>query len=711
MVHKPLQGPLVLFESFQFFAKVALQVVPVGFDFLPEPVPENEIEGSVFQTLEIDVRIASGDQVCFGRICQKGFDSALVDIEPERVFQLLRGSFPVGMLAKVQHVMLGVSGVVGHRGRGRVGRRNALLGPGVRGTQVRAKDLTPELDVSRQPPRVGVFVCNCGINIGGIADVPAVREYARKLSNVVHVEDNLFTCSQDTQDKMKEVIQEKGINRVVVASCSPRTHEPLFQETIREAGLNKYLFEMANIRDQNTWVHMNDPARATEKAKDLVRMAVAKAAYVEPLHQVGLSVKKAALVVGGGVAGMETALGIARQGCMVYLVERSDQLGGNARKLHTTWKGEPIAPYLEDLIKKVESNPFIQVFMNAGPSETTGCIGNFTTVIRSLENKQPLKTVEHGATILATGGKEYKPTEYLYGQNDRVMTHLDYDAALSADDEKIKSAKLAAFIQCVGSRTEERPSCSRVCCTHSLKSAIDLKKRNPETEVFILYRDVRSYGFREELYKEARETGVKFVRFDLDNPPEAVQDDAGNLKLTVTDHILNRPMEMEPDVLVLASAVLPNENRNLFELFKVPVNAEGFLVEAHAKLRPVDFASEGLFMAGLAHHPKSVDETIAQAQAAVSRVMTILAKDQIMVGGVVADVDGSKCAVCLTCVRACPYGIPTISIEKGHAVIDPAECHGCGVCVSECPGKAISLQHFTDRQIIAKTDALFAEAS
>jgi heterodisulfide reductase subunit A-like polyferredoxin len=578
-----------------------------------------------------------------------------------------------------------------------------------RGTLVRMKDLPPEIDVSGQEPRIGVFVCNCGINIGGIADVPAVREYARKLPHVVHVEDNLFTCSQDTQDKMKEVILENHINRVVVASCSPRTHEPLFQETIREAGLNKYLFEMANIRDQNTWVHMNDPVRATDKAKDLVRMAVAKAAYVEPLHQVGLGVKKAALVVGGGAAGMETALGIAKQGCMVYLVERSDQLGGNARLLYATWQGEPIAPYLENLINKVETNPMIQVFMNAETSETTGCIGSFTTVIRSNENQKPLKTVEHGATVLATGGKEYKPVEYLYGQHPSVITHLEFDEAINNGHALVKNAKMAAFIQCVGSRNQQRPSCSRVCCTHSLKSAMALKKQDPDKNVFILYRDLRSYGFREDLYTEARKTGVSFVRFDPEQPPEVTQDEAGVLTLKIKDHILQRSLEMQPDVLVLASAIIPNENRKLFELFKVPVNAEGFLVEAHAKLRPGDFASEGLFMAGLAHYPKSLDESIAQAQAAVSRVMTILSKDQIMVGGVVASVDPSKCAVCLTCVRACPYGIPYIGIEEGHAVIDPAECHGCGVCVSECPGKAITLQHFTDEQILAKTDALFVE--
>jgi heterodisulfide reductase subunit A-like polyferredoxin len=580
-----------------------------------------------------------------------------------------------------------------------------------RGTRVKTKDLPPEIDVSGEVPRVGVFVCNCGINIGGIADVAAVRDYAAKLPHVVHVEDNLFTCSQDTQDKMKHVILENSINRVVVASCSPRTHEPLFQETIREVGLNKYLFEMANIRDQNTWVHMNDPAKATEKAKDLVRMAVAKAAFIEPLHQVGLNVKKAALVVGGGVAGMEAALGIARQGCLTYLVEKSDALGGNAKKLHVTWQGEPVAPYLEELIQKVQSHPLIQVFKHAEPSQTTGAIGSFATVIRSLDDNQPIKTVEHGATVLACGGHEYRPTEYLYGQNERVLTHLDFDAAQAFGSQTIASAKLTVFIQCVGSRNDLRPSCSRVCCTHSLKSAIALKKQDPDRQVFILYRDVRSYGFRETLYQEARQRGVQFVRFDPQHPPTVTQDDGGNLSLTVTDHILNRPLQMAPDVLVLAAAVLPNDNRKLFELFKVPVNAEGFLVEAHAKLRPVDFASEGLFMAGLAHYPKSLDESIAQAQAVVSRVMTILSKDQIMVGGVVAEVDGSKCAVCLTCVRACPYGIPYIGIDEGHAVINPAECHGCGVCVSECPGKAISLKHFTDRQIIAKTDALFAKSA
>ncbi len=576
-----------------------------------------------------------------------------------------------------------------------------------RGSLIRTKELPPEIDVSDQEPRIGVFVCNCGINIGGVADVPAIREYARTLPDVVHVEDNLFTCSQDTQDKMKEVIKENNINRVIVASCSPRTHEPLFQETIRDAGLNKYLFEMANIRDQNTWVHMNNPELATEKAKDLVRMAVAKAAYIEPLHQVRLSVTQKILVVGGGVSGMEAALGVADQGLPVFLVERGNRLGGVAHNLVSTWQGEPVAPYLDNLIEKVRSHANIRVFMKTEPIETTGGMGNFTTTLMTAGETLTQTVVEHGATILATGGKEYTPTEYLYGENPDVLTHFDLDGMLKSDDERLAKAGSVAFIQCVGSRTKERPYCSRLCCTHTVKSALTLKARDPELSVYVLYRDMRTYGFREELYKEAREKGVIFMRYNIeDNLPEVRTANDGKLRVKIRDHVLQMPIEIAPDLLVLATAVLPNENKDLFDLFKVPINAEGFLVEAHAKLRPVDFGSEGIFMAGLAHYPKPLDECIAQARASVSRVMTILSRDSIMVGGVVAEVDPDKCAVCVTCVRTCPYHIPYIG-EEGHALIDPAECHGCGCCVSECPGKAIQLKHFTDEQIVAKTAALF----
>jgi heterodisulfide reductase subunit A-like polyferredoxin len=579
-----------------------------------------------------------------------------------------------------------------------------------RGTMTRMKELPPELDFSGQEPRIGVFVCNCGINIGGIADVPAVREYAKSLPFVVHVEDNLFTCSQDTQDKMKQVIQEKNINRVVVASCSPRTHEPLFQETIREAGLNKYLFEMANIRDQDTWVHMNNPEKATEKAKDLVRMAVAKAAFIEPLQQVMLDVQRTALVVGGGVAGMEAALGVAEQGYQVYLVEKTGELGGVARRLRTTWKGESVGTFLENLTERIEKHPRVKIFKETEVKNTSGVIGNFTTTLVPCNGKDKATTVEHGVTILATGGREWRPSEYLYGEHPNVLTHLDLDEAVLKGDPRIQDANTAVFIQCVGSRIPERPYCSKICCTHSLESALTLKHLNPEMKVLILHRDIRSYGFREDLYREAREKGVIFIRYELDALPQVSRDDQGGLSLTVMDHILGRPIQLSPDLLVLATAVLPNENKELFELLKVPVNNEGFLIEAHMKLRPVDFSSDGIFMAGLAHYPKPIDESITQAKAAVSRAMTILSKEGILVGGVVAEVDPDRCAACLTCVRTCPYGAPHIGAE-GYAKIDPAACRGCGVCVAECPGKAITLRHFTDEQIMAKTDALFEASS
>jgi len=575
-----------------------------------------------------------------------------------------------------------------------------------RNTLTKVKDLPPELDVIGQEPQIGVFVCNCGINIGGVADIPNVREYAKTLPHVVHVEDNLFTCSQDTQDRMKDVIKEKGINRVVVASCSPRTHEPLFQETIREVGLNKYLFEMANIRDQNTWVHMNNPEAATEKAKDLVRMAVAKAALVEPLHQVALGLTPSGLVIGGGVAGMEAALGLADQGFPVTIVEKEDRLGGVSLKLRNTWKGEPIQDYMQSVVARVENHPQITVQLQSKVTAMAGIVGNYTTTISSTNGSGEPTVLEHGVTIMATGGHEYNPTEYLHGQHDAVMTALEFDQALKDGDSKIKDAQCAAFIQCVGSRIPERPYCSRICCTHSLESALTLKEMKPDMDVFILYRDLRSYGFREDLYRAAREKGVIFMRFDLESLPVVSSNGDGGLSLVAKDHVLQRPVEINPDILVLASAILPNDNKALSELYKVPVNAEGFFIEAHAKLRPVDFASDGLYLAGLAHYPKSIDETIAQAKAAAARALTVLSKKAIMVGGVVATVDSKKCAVCLTCVRTCPYHVPYIG-EEGYAIIDPSGCQGCGACVAECPGKAISLQHFTDAQILAKTDALF----
>ncbi|MFZ0050321.1 MAG: FAD-dependent oxidoreductase, partial [Desulfobaccales bacterium] len=578
-----------------------------------------------------------------------------------------------------------------------------LLAP-ARGTQIKVRELPPEIDVAGQAPRVGVFVCNCGINIGGVINVPALAEYAATLPGVVFSDQNLFTCSADTQDKILNAIKEHKLNRVVVASCSPRTHMPMFQETIQTVGLNPYLFEMANIRDQDSWVHMQEPEKALAKAQDLVRGAVARVVQLEPLHKQSFPVFKNALVIGGGVAGMEAARSLAGMGFPVYLVEKGDKLGGNAWNLVTSARGYNYRGYLEELIKQVEKHPNIEVLFNSEVKETSGFIGNFNTTISTPVGE---RQVDHGATVMATGGQAYQPEEYLYGRHPNIFTSLEFDKLIADQDPRIDAATQAVFIQCVGSREPQRPYCSRLCCTHSVESAIELKRRQKDLDVFVLYRDLRTYGEKELLYKEARELGVIFIRFDLEAKPK-VEQDGGGLKVTIFDPILQMPVVLRPDLLTLASAILPNSVEKLGEIFKVPRNAEGFLNEAHAKLRPVDLPSDGIFLAGLTHYPKPIDESIAQAMAAAGRAATFLAKDQVEVGGIVAVVDQDKCAVCLTCVRTCPFNVPVIDYTVDAAYIDPAKCQGCGICPSECPAKAITLKNFSDSQIIAQETALAA---
>jgi len=579
-----------------------------------------------------------------------------------------------------------------------------LLAP-ARGTAIKVRELPPEIDVAGQAPRVGVFVCNCGINIGGVINVPVLTEYAATLPGVVFSDQNLFTCSADTQDKILNAIKEHQLNRVVVASCSPRTHMAMFQDTIQEVGLNPYLFEMANIRDQDSWVHMHEPEKALAKAKDLVRGAVARVVQLEPLHKQAFPVCKNALVIGGGVAGMEAARSMANMGFQAYLVEKTDKLGGQAWNLVTSSRGYDYRGYLEGLIQKVESHPNIEVLFNSEIKDTSGFIGNFNTNIKTPQGE---RMIDHGVTVMATGGQAYSPEEYLYGRHPHVFTSLELDKAIAEKDPHVAEAQQAVFIQCVGSREPERPYCSRLCCTHSVESAIDLKRMNPEMDVFILYRDMRTYGEKELLYKEARELGVVFIRYDLENKPKVKTTPVRGLQVTITDPILGRPVVLHPDILTLASAILPNPVEDIGEIFKVPRNAEGFLNEAHAKLRPVDLPSDGLFLAGLAHYPKPIDESIAQAKAAAGRAATFLSKDQVEVGGIVAVVDQDKCAVCLTCVRACPFNVPVIDYTVDAAYIDPAKCQGCGICPSECPAKAITLKNFTDAQVIAQETALAA---
>ena len=569
-----------------------------------------------------------------------------------------------------------------------------------RWTQTKTPEVLPQTNVTGDPPRIGVFVCQCGINIGGIVNVPAVRDYAKTLPNVVYAEDNLYTCSQDTQVKMARVIREQGINRVIVAACTPRTHEPLFQETLLNAGLNRYLFEMSNIRNQDSWVHSAHPDEATAKAKDLVRMAVAKAALLEPLHDTVLDVTPVAMVVGGGVAGMNAAKNLADQGYKVHVVEQTAKLGGNARSLCKTWRGESIPDYVARLVGEIESHPMIEVHKSSQLAKVDGFVGNFVSRVKACDGSE--MEIAHGATILATGAKEFMPTEYLYGKDPRVLTHLEFDALVMSDDPSLARADSAVFIQCVGSREPDRPYCSRVCCTHTMESALELKRRNPDMSVFVLYRDIRTYGEREELYTEARKAGVIFVRYSLDGKPD-VKVAGDKLSVVVTDPILGRAVDLKADMLVLATAIEPTDTLELSQFFKVPVNEDGFFVEAHAKLRPVEFATEGVFLCGMAHSPKAVDESIAQALAAASRATCLLAKGKVAVSGAVASVNPLLCSSCGVCVSICPYSAPSFN-DKGKAQVNAALCKGCGLCAASCRSGAIRLQGYDDAQVFAMID-------
>ncbi len=576
-----------------------------------------------------------------------------------------------------------------------------------RGELTKEKTYPVEKNITAEEPKIGVFVCNCGTNIGGIVDVPAVAEMARKLPGVTYVEENLFTCSQDSQMKMKEVIEKEGLNRVVVAACTPRTHEELFQETMRDAGLNKYLFEMANIRNQCSWVHSDDKEAATTKAKDLVRMSVARTRLITSLSQPSIGVDRSALVIGGGIAGMTTSLGLADQGFAVHLVEQEKELGGNARVLAKTWQGESISENLGEMIANVENHPAITVYPETTVAAASGFIGNFETTVNQSGNDITLK---HGAVIVATGAVESVPTEYLYGTDDRVMTHLDLDKVIGqGGNELTTNAESVAFIQCVGSREPDRPYCSKVCCTHSIKSAINFKDANPETNVFVIYRDIRTYGRRELLYKEAREKGVIFIRYDLDTKPVVNSSDEG-LTLTVKDHILEMDIEINVDLLVLASAIVPRNNEPLAQMFKLSCNSDSFFNEAHAKLRPVEFATAGIFLAGMAHYPKPIEESIAQAAAAASRAAVTLSKDQITVEGVVSYVQDFMCRGCGECESACPFNaISVIKSDEGVQIanVQEALCKGCGMCAVACPTGAASIRHFGDKEVLTMVETAF----
>ena len=565
-----------------------------------------------------------------------------------------------------------------------------------------------ERDVSEEETKVGVYVCACGANIGRIVDVPGTVEYAKTLPNVTHAEASLFICSSEAAQKLAVSIKEKGLNRVVVAACTPRSHEPLFRDTLREAGVNQYFFDMANIREHCSWVHTREPEKATAKAKDIVRMSVARARHLEPLQEFQLPVNKKALVVGGGIAGMTAALSIANQGHEVYLVEKEKDLGGIARRLHTTLDGMDVQSFVKDLAQKVYQHRLIHVYIDAKVLSVDGFVGNFETKVVTERRKVQFK---HGATVIATGAAELTPTEYLYGQDPRVMTQLELEEKIAGGDQAVTAADSMVMIQCVGCRNEDRNYCARICCTHAIKNALAIKEQKPETDVTILFRDIRTYGYNEDFYRLAADKDVKFVRYEPAGSPEVqtvVEQGKPVVRVTVPDPILGKKLALDTDLLVLSAAVIPAADAMATAgMFKVAPSPDGFFQEAHVKLRPVDFSAEGIFLCGTAHYPKHISESIAQAYGAAGRTVALLSRDTVTASGSVITISARDCVSCGACVEACTYGAIDFQEVGGimKATVNAVLCKGDGLCTTKCPKGAIRLQHYTDDEILSQIDA------
>jgi heterodisulfide reductase subunit A len=563
------------------------------------------------------------------------------------------------------------------------------------------------MEADEEKKRIGVFVCHCGFNIGGVIDVPAVVEYAETLPNVVCAEENLYMCSSAGLSLIKEYIRKCNLNRVVVASCTPATHEPLFRNACEEAGLNKYLFEMVNIREHSSWVHMHHPKEATEKAKDLIRMAVAKASYLKPQIEPELEIKPSALVIGGGIAGMTAAMSLARQGFTVHLVEKEAELGGMLRHLHKLQPTERDASeVVREAVIAVKANTNIDLHMSTLVKEMEGFIGNFGVTLQKNDSNE-LEQINVGTVIVATGAESFKPVGmYGYDENENVMTQLELEQLLKKGE--LKEPKKVVMIQCVGAREKTgRTYCSRICCMVALNNAILLKRLYPDVEVSILFRDLQTYGEYEDFYREARANFVNFIRYDQDKSPKVASKPDGKLAVTVYDVYLGAEVEMESDLVVLSTPLVQHEDgRKLSPVLKVPLGADGFFFEAHPKLRPVDFTSDGIYVCGTAHGPKDVTESIAQACAAASRAGIPMALGKIKAGAVKASVDKDICVNCDACVVSCIFNAVEAEFFGLPNIIE-ANCKGCGVCAAECPMGAMQLIHFTDEQIVAAIEALF----
>ena len=580
-----------------------------------------------------------------------------------------------------------------------------------RGTLVTEKELPDERTDPDESPKIGVFVCHCGKNIGGIVDVHEVKKYAETLPDVVTVEDNLYSCSQDTQTLIRDTIIKHKLNRIVVAACTPRTHEPLFQDTSREAGLNRCLVEMVNIRDQCSWVHMHEKDAATRKARDLIRMAVAKASLIEPLPELIVKVVPRGMIIGGGLSGMTAALSLARQGFECYLIERSLELGGSLRHTYFTLEGPDPQEYLDQLIREVRNHDNIYVFSDASIEEIEGFVGDFKTVLSSgdTENKKRVE-IEHGVIIIATGAKPFEPDEYLYGTHEKVLIQQALEEKLALQEIDAGALRHIVMVQCVGSRDETHRYCSSICCEHAIKNALKIKELNPETEVTILYRDVMTYGFTEDFYDLARDKGVMFIRYEPDQRPR-VEDLDGKLRLTVRSPLMKENLVLDPDLLVLSTAMVPHENRSLVEQLSVPLSSDQFFLESHAQLKPVDSYVEGIYLCGMAQFPKPINERIAQAKAAASKAAILLAKGYVKTEPIVSSCDTDKCIGCGLCEYFCPYSAIRI-VKMGKlkkAEVISAACKGCGVCASYCPTRAIDMGRFTDDQITAQIRAFGEE--
>lgn len=570
-----------------------------------------------------------------------------------------------------------------------------------RGTEVNIKRYPGEAEIEEKP-RIGVFVCSCGSNIAGVVNVQAVADYAATLEDVVFIDMNLYSCAQDTQELITEKIKVNRLNRVVVAACTPRTHEPLFQETLKDAGLNPCLFEMANIRDHCSWVHALEPEAATEKSKELVAMAVAKARRLSPLPEVKVPVTQKAMVVGGGIAGMTAALNIAGQGFECVVVEKSGELGGNLKHIQFTFNGDDPRKILRKTEEKTRSHPLIHVYTNTTVESVAGYVGNYTTTLRM---EQGSETIDHGVVVVATGGRSYEPTQYLYGKSSQVVTQRELEEKLTSPEE-IKNIGNIVMIQCVGSRGEDLAYCSKVCCGQAVRNALKILELNPDSDITILYRDMRTYGFMEDDYQLARKKGVMFVHFDPARPPQVTEKD-GQIHVEFLDKILDENIVLEPDVVALSVGIVPSDVAELSKQLKTTLTGDGFFLEAHPKLRPVEFAAEGAYLCGLAHGPKPISEAIAQASGAAGKACIPMAKGHVTVDPTVSSIDTQMCIGCGLCESFCPYSaIRMIKIDKRKkAETISASCKGCGVCASRCPTFAISMGGFTNEEIMAQIRA------